>query len=154
MLSDATRGKIETLKQRYPQTRSALIPSLYLAQEEVGYVSHDVLRELACIFGLFPNEVYEVASFYTMFFKKPAGKYVIHVCTNISCLLCRGEEIMAHLQARLGIKPGDTTPDGRFTLLEVECLASCGTAPVVQINGDYCENVTTAKLDQILDSLP
>jgi NADH-quinone oxidoreductase subunit E len=154
MLSDVTRGKIEALMQRYPEARSALIPSLHLAQREAGYLSHDVMRELAGIFKLSPNEVYEVASFYTMLYKKPVGKYVIQVCTNISCLLCNCESIMAHLQQRLGIKPGETTPDGRFTLLEVECLASCGTAPVVQINEDYHEDLTVGKLDRILDSLP
>jgi NADH-quinone oxidoreductase subunit E len=78
---------------------------------------------------------------------------VVQVCTNISCLLCDSEEIMAHLQKRLGIRPGETTPDGRFTLMEVECLASCGTAPVVQINDDYHENLTPGKLDEILDHL-
>jgi len=108
---------------------------------------------LAKIFRLSPNEVYEVASFYTMLYKGPVGRYVIQVCTNISCLLCNCEEIMAHLQKRLGIKPGETTSDGKFTLLEVECLASCGTAPVVQINEDYHENLTVEKLDRILDSL-
>jgi NADH-quinone oxidoreductase subunit E len=154
MLSDTTRGKIGALMRRYPAARSALIPSLHLAQEEAGYLSHDVMRELAGIFELSPNEVYEVASFYTMLYKKPVGKYVIQVCTNISCLLCNCESIMAHLQQRLGIKPGETTPDKRFTLLEVECLASCGTAPVVQINEDYHEDLTIEKLDRILDSLP
>lgn len=153
MLSDALRGKIEALKQKYPQARSALIPALRLAQDEAGFVSHDVVKELAALFHLSPNEVYEVASFYTMFHKKPVGKYVIQVCTNISCLLCNCESLMAHLEKRLGIKPGETTPDGRFTLMEVECLASCGTAPVVQINDDYHENLTPEKLDQVLDSL-
>ena len=124
-----------------------------MAQAEVGYLSHDAVREVSQIFALSPNEVYEVASFYTMFFKKPVGKYVIQVCTNISCLLCNAEEIMGHLQTRLGIKPGETTPDKKFTLLEVECLASCGTAPAAQINDEYHENLTTEKLDEILDGL-
>ncbi len=153
MLSEATRRKINSLIQRYPQPRSALIPSLQLAQDEVGYLSHEAVREVAQIFRLAPNEVYEVASFYTMLYKKPVGRYVIQVCTNISCLLCNCEEIMQHLQRRLQIKPGETTSDGKFTLLEVECLASCGTAPVVQINEDYHESLTVDKLDRILDSL-
>ena len=153
MLSEDTRQKIEALIGRYPQGRSALIPSLQLAQAEAGYLSHETVREVAKIFRLSANEVYEVASFYTMLFKKPAGRYVIQVCTNISCLLCNCEEIMAHLQQRLGIKPGETTQDRKFTLMEAECLASCGTAPVVQINEDYHENLTVEKLDRILDSL-
>jgi NADH-quinone oxidoreductase subunit E len=137
----------------YPQQRSALIPSLFLAQDEVGYLAPEAIREVAEIFGLSPNEVYEVASFYTMFYKKPVGKYVVQVCTNISCLLGNSEEIMTHLKRRLGIKPGETTADNKFTLIEVECLASCGTAPVVQINEDYHENLTVEKLNQILDGL-
>ncbi len=153
MLSDAVRQKIEARAAQYPQRRSALIPSLHLAQEEAGYLSPDVIREVAQIFQLSPNEVYEVASFYTMLFKKPTGRYVIWVCTNISCLLCNADQILAHLVARLGIKPGETTPDRKFTLIEAECLASCGTAPVVQINEEYYENLTMERLDQILDSL-
>ncbi len=153
MLSEDTRQKIEALFASYPQRRSALIPSLQLAQAEAGYVSPEVVAELAAIFQLSPNEVYEVASFYTMLYKQPAGRYVVQVCTNISCLLCNSESIMAHVQKRLGIRPGETTPDRRFTLLEVECLGSCGTAPVVQINDDYYEDLTPAKLDEILDKL-
>ncbi len=153
MLSDATRQKIDALIRRYPQRRSALIPSLHLAQEEFGYLSLDAIREVSTIFELPPNEVYEVASFYTMLYKKPVGKYVVQVCTNISCLLCDCESILSHLCSKLGIKPGETTPDKRFTLLEVECLASCGTAPVVQINEDYYENLTPEKVDGILASL-
>jgi NADH-quinone oxidoreductase E subunit len=153
MLSEATRQKINTLIGKYPVRRSALIPSLQAAQDEVGYVSPEAMREIAQIFELSPNEVYEVSSFYTMLHKAPVGRYVIQVCTNISCLLCNSEAIMAHLQKRLGIKPGETTLDKKFTLVEVECLASCGTAPVAQINDEYHENLTTEKLDRILDSL-
>ncbi|MBP1596069.1 MAG: nuoE [Acidobacteria bacterium] len=153
MLSEATRNRIEVLRQRYPEARSALIPSLQITQEENGYVTPEAVQEIARIFGLSPNEVYEVASFYTMLYKKPVGKYVIQICTNISCLLCDCEKLLAHLQVRLGIKPGETTPDRKFTLVEVECLASCGTAPVVQINEDYHEDLTIEKLDLILDSL-
>jgi len=153
MLSEAARTRIEALIRSYPHGRSALIPALHLAQVETGYISHEVVRQIAEIFKLAPNEVYEVASFYTMFYKKPVGKYVLQVCTNISCLLCNCEEIVAHLERRLGIKPGETTADGRITLLEVECLASCGTAPVIQINETYHENLTVEKLDRILDAL-
>ncbi len=153
MLSEATLQRIDALIQKYPYRRSALIPSLQIAQEEVGYLSPDSVREVARIFELPPNEVYEVASFYTMLYKKPVGKYVVQVCTNISCLLCGCEQIMSHLEERLGIRPGETTLDKRFTLLEVECLASCGTAPVAQINEDYHENLTPRRLDEILDTL-
>jgi NADH-quinone oxidoreductase subunit E len=152
-LSDAVTQQIQTLIGKYPQKRSALIPSLHLVQKEAGYISHETICELARIFDLSPNEVNEVVSFYTMFHKKPVGKYVIQVCTNISCLLCNAEEIVAHLTGRLGIKMGETTADNKFTLMEVECLGSCGTSPVIQINDDYYEELTPQKVDQILDSL-
>jgi NADH-quinone oxidoreductase E subunit len=153
MLSDATLQKIQALISKYPKKRSALIPSLQLAQDEVGYLSLDAIREVSQIFELPPNEVYEVASFYTMLYKKPVGRYVIQVCTNISCLLRDSDGIMSHLQAKLGIQPGETTEDKKFTLMEVECLAACGAAPAAQINQDYYENLTQDKLDGILDSL-
>ena len=153
MLSETACQQIQALIAKYPRKRSALIPSLQLAQKEAGYISQDTVCEIAGMFGLAPNEVYEVVSFYTMLYKQPVGKYVIQVCTNISCLLCDAEEILAHLVQRLGIKPGETTPDRKYTLLEVECLGSCGTSPVVQINEDYYEDLTPEKLNRILDSL-
>ena len=153
MLSESAHQQIQALIGKYPQKRSALIPSLHLVQKEAGHLSHDTVCEIAGIFGLSPNEVYEVVSFYTMLHRQPVGKYVIQVCTNISCLLCNAEEILAHLVQRLGIKPGETTPDEKYTLVEAECLGSCGTSPVVQINEDYYEDLTPEKLNRILDSL-
>ena len=153
MLSESACQKIQELIGQYPKKRSALIPSLHLVQKELGYVSQDAMREIARIFGISPSEVHEVASFYTMFHRKPVGKYVLQVCTNISCQLCNAEGILSHLTKRLGIKPGETTPDNKFTLIEVECLGSCGTSPVAQINDDYYEELTPEKLDKILDSL-
>ena len=153
MLSQAANQQIQALINKYPRKRSALIPSLQLAQKEAGYLSNDTICEIARIFELTPNEVYEVATFYTMFYKKPVGKYVIQVCTNISCLLCNAEDIVSHLTGKLGIRFGETTPDGKYTLLETECLGSCGTSPVIQINETYYEELTPEKVDQILDSL-
>jgi NADH-quinone oxidoreductase E subunit len=153
MLSESACRQIQDLISKYPEKRSALIPSLHIAQKELGYISQDTMREVAQIFGLSPNEVHEVTSFYTMFHRKPVGKYIIQVCTNISCQICNAESIMDHLTKKLGIKPGETTPDNKFTLLEVECLASCGTSPVVQINEDYYEDLTPEKLSMILDGL-
>jgi NADH-quinone oxidoreductase subunit E len=153
MLSESVCRQIQILMGKYPQKRSALIPSLQIAQKEAGYLSPEILLEIAKIFELSPNEVSEVTSFYTMLYKKPVGKYVIQVCTNISCMLCNAEEILAHLTRRLGIKPGETSPDQRYTLMEVECLGSCGTSPVVQINEKYYEDLTLEKIDAILDSL-
>lgn len=153
MLSAETRGKIDQLIRKYPRPRSALIPALKLAQAEAGYLSGAAVEELSGIFDLPPNEILAVASFYTMLFQKPVGKHVIWVCTNISCLLCDSDAILKHLLERLGIRPGETTPDGRFTLFEAECLASCGTAPAVQIDEDYHEDLTPEKIDRILDGL-
>jgi NADH-quinone oxidoreductase subunit E len=153
MLSETSCRQIQSLMDKYPQKRSALIPALQLAQKEAGYISPELVCEVARLFDLSPNEVNEVASFYTMFYKKPVGKYVIQVCTNISCLLCNAEQIMEHLTQRLGIRPGETTADRKFTLVEVECLGSCGTSPVIQINDDYYEELTLEKVDRILESL-
>lgn len=153
MLSQSACQRIQALIEKYPEKRSALIPALQLAQTEAGYLSQETISEIARMFGLAPNEVQEVSSFYTMLYKKPVGKYVVQVCTNISCLLCNAEQIMEHLTRRLGIRPGETTPDEKFTLVEVECLGSCGTSPVIQINDQYHEELTTEKLDIILDSL-
>ena len=153
MLSESACRQIQDLISKYPEKRSALIPSLHIVQKELGYISQDTMREVAQIFGLSSNEVHEVTSFYTMFHRKPVGKYIIQVCTNISCQICNAESIMDHLTKKLGIKPGETTPDNKFTLLEVECLASCGTSPVVQINEDYYEDLTPEKLSMILDGL-
>jgi NADH-quinone oxidoreductase subunit E len=153
MLSETACQKIQALINKYPRKRSALIPSLWLVQKEAGYLSTDMVCEIARIFDLAPNEVHEVISFYTMFHKKPVGRYLIQVCTNISCLICNAEELVAHLTRKLGIKLGETTADGKYTLMEVECLGSCGTSPVIQINEDYYENLTPEKLDRILDGL-
>ncbi len=153
MFSDPTRREIEALIAQYPERRSALIPALQLVQKEIGHLPPDAIAAVAEIFELAPNQVRTVASFYAMLSERPVGKYVIQVCTNISCMLSKSGELMDHLVKRLRIKPGETTPDHRFTLLEVECLASCGTAPVVQINTDYYENLTPRRLDEILDKL-
>ncbi|MGD0100059.1 MAG: NADH-quinone oxidoreductase subunit NuoE [Acidobacteriota bacterium] len=153
MLSQTACRQIQILMDKYPRKRSALIPALQLAQKEAGDLSLGIMLEIAGMFSLTPNEVNEVASFYTMLHKQPVGKYVIQVCTNISCLLCNAELIMDHLVRRLGIRPGQTSPDMKYTLVEVECLGSCGTSPVVQINDDYYEDLTVEKLDKILDSL-
>ncbi|GAB4401672.1 MAG: NADH-quinone oxidoreductase subunit NuoE [Anaerolineales bacterium] len=153
MLSDKAKSEIQQLKARYPHPNSALLPALALAQKEHGWLSPEVLEEVAEVMGLSPAQVGSVASFYTMFNRRPVGKYLVQVCTNVACSLLGAEHIVEHLKRQLGINVGETTPDGLFTLLEVECLGSCGTAPVMQVNDTYYENLTAEKIDQILAEL-
>ncbi len=153
MLSDKARAEIQQLKARYPHPNSALLPALALAQEETGWLSPEALEEVAEAMGLSPAQVGSVASFYTMFNRRPVGRYLVQVCTNISCSLLGAEHIVEHLKRRLGIEVGQTTSDGLFTLVEVECLGSCGTAPMMQVNDVYYENLTEERVDQILEEL-
>ena len=152
-LSEKAIKELEKVKEEYPDSRSASIPALHLAQKEFGYISEEVCLLLAEYLDISPGEVLNVASFYTMFNKKPVGKYLIQVCSTISCALNGSQEILEHIKKRLDIDVGETTRDGKFTLVKVECLGSCGTAPVIQINDDYHENLTIEKVDGILDKL-
>jgi NADH-quinone oxidoreductase subunit E len=148
--------RVHRLIHRYPEGRqkSALLPVLHIAQEELGgYLSVDVMDYVASLLGIQPIEVYEVATFYSMFYLDRMGKYVIEVCRTGPCAISGGEQISAHLQDVLGIKPGETTPDGIFSLKEVECLGSCGTGPVMQVNSEYYENLTPGKVDKLLDEI-
>jgi NADH-quinone oxidoreductase E subunit len=154
VLSEESKSRIQKLREEYPDPRSALLPALYLAQEDYGgWLPNQAYDELSAQLDLPPTYVAATASFYTMFSRKPVGRYVIQVCTNISCSLLGAEHLLHHLSRRLGIKPGETTDDGRFTLLEVECLGSCGTAPMMQLGDGYFENLTEAKIEEILGSL-
>lgn len=152
-VSKTTMEKIKRLMERYPDRRSALLQVLHAVQDEKGWLDMEAIKFIAKLFKLPPAEVYSVASFYTMFNLKPVGKYLIQVCTNISCLINGAEDIVKHIEEKLGIKVGETTSDGKFTLITVECLGSCGRAPAMMINKDYYENLTIEKVDEILDSL-
>ena len=129
------------------------MPALFVVQREYGYVTEEGMREVANILGLMPVQVFEVATFYTMYNKKPVGKYHIQVCTNISCSLLGADHIVDFLSMRLGVKVKETTPDKMFTLSAVECLGSCGTAPMMQINDRYYEDLTKEKIEEILKGL-
>ncbi len=153
MLSDVTKKKISELKGKFPEKRSAILPSMHLVLDEVGYYNRDILKQIAELLGLSEMEVSETVSFYTYFPKEGVGKYHIQVCTNLSCMLLGAEGLLQHLQDKLNIKTGETTKDGLFTLIAVECLGSCGTAPVMQINQTYYENLTKAKVDEIINDL-
>lgn len=153
MFSKSVEKEFQELLQKYPSKRSALLPALYIVQRELGYVSDEGIKYVANLIGLTPAQVTEVATFYTMIFLKPVGKNVIWVCHNLSCSLCGAEEVIRHLEQKLNIKAGETTPDKKFTLLRQECLASCDTAPVMQINDEYEENLTIERVNQIMDRL-
>lgn len=151
--SDETMALVQRIIQRYPEgkQKSALLPLLHLAQMEFdGWLDVPVMDYVAGILRIKPIEVYEVASFYSMFNLKPVGKCLIEVCRTGPCWLLGAEDIVRHIEKKLNIKEGETTPDGMFTLKTVECLASCGTAPMMQIGEHYHENLTCDKVDQIL----
>lgn len=135
----------------YPTRRSVLVPTLLYAQDEVGYLSDEVVREIAGRLDLTELDVRNVISYYSMLTTKPRGKYNVQVCTNIACMLCGGEELFAHCRKRLGIGHKQTTPDGLFTLEEVECIGACSWAPAMQVNYEFHENLTIEKLNEVLD---
>lgn len=138
---------------RYPRAKSALIPLLHLAQEQDGFVADDAMEHIADLIGVTPAEVLGTCSFYEMFKREPVGEYLVNVCTNIACMLLGGEELLHHLEDRLGITSGSTTPDGRFTIEDVECIAACTEAPCLQVNYRYFYKVTPEDADALVDDL-
>ena len=149
----ANVGVAEEIISRYPRPKSALIPLLHLAQEQDGYVADDAMAHIAELIGVTPAEVLGTCSFYEMFKREPVGEYVVNVCTNIACMLLGGEELLHHLEHKLGIKSGSTTSDGKFTIEDVECIAACTEAPCLQVNYRYFHKVTTADADALIDDL-
>jgi NADH-quinone oxidoreductase subunit E len=138
---------------RYPRPKSALIPLLHLAQEQDGWVADDAMEHIGELIGVTPAEVLGTCSFYEMFKREPVGKFVVNVCTNISCQLLGGEELLEHAEERLGIKSGSTTQDGLFTVEDVECIAACTEAPCLQVNYRYFNRVSNDDFDQLIDDL-
>ncbi len=157
LISEAARNKIEHWLAKYPQEqrRSAVLPALSIVQEEHdGWLSTELMDAVAEYLGMPAIAVYEVATFYSMYDLEPVGRHKIAVCNNISCMLCGGDEIIAHIENKLGIKIGETSADGKFTLKrEEECLAACAGAPMMAVDGHYYENLTPEKVDAILDGL-
>ena len=145
--------KIETLKKRYPNSKALSLPCLWMAQYQEGYISLEAVEEIGRLTDWPPMEIYRTATFYTMFHLEPVATYHIQLCKTLSCALCGKAEVLERLQHRLGIGPGESSGDGKFALTQVECLGSCGTAPVMQINDRYYENLTPEKVDTILDGL-
>ena len=151
IFSPQTAARFDHLVTLYPVKRSALVPMLLYAQDEIGYVSDAVVAELAQRLDLLELDVRNVLSYYSMLRTKPAGKYNLQVCTNISCMLRGGYEILDHCKHKLGIGHKEVTPDGTFSLEEVECIGACCWAPAMQVNYDFHDNLTAAKVDEIIE---
>ena len=149
--SDQFEARFAEMLTHYPTKRSVLVPSLLYAQDEVGCLNDEVISEFATRLDLTELEVRDVISYYSMFTLKPRGKYNVQVCTNISCLLRGGEELLEHCEKKLGIPNKGTTPDGLFSLEDVECIGACSWAPAVQVNYDFHENLTAEKMDKVLE---
>jgi NADH-quinone oxidoreductase subunit E len=149
--SDEFETRFSEMLTHYPTKRSALVPTLLYAQDEVGALTDEVIAELAQRLGLTELDVRNVISYYSMLTTKPRGKYNVQVCTNIACMLRGGEELLGHCKKKLGIEHKGTTQDGLFSLEEVECIGACSWAPAIQVNYDFHENLTTEKLDKVLD---
>src|SRR6266704_1798383 len=151
MISEQAKERMRGLAARYPVARSAVMPALYIAQQEEGYITQEALQAVAETIGLTVDDVESVATFYTMYYQQPPGKKVIKICTSISCYLRGCDALVTHLEHRLGIKRGETSADGNYTLMTAECLASCVTAPVLQVNDEFVENVTPSMADALID---
>lgn len=153
ILSEESVKAIREKLKLYPQKKSAILPALTIAYRQIGHLDETIYREIADVTKLPYVEIAEAATFYTMFPKKPRGRYLIQVCHNISCALRGSDSMMSYLEEKLGVKKGETTADNLFTLASMECLGSCATAPMMQINYDYYENLTPEKVDEILADL-
>ena len=148
----ANMEKVENILSQYPDKRSATLPLLHLAQSEKGYISGTVINMVAGLVDYHPAVVMDCVSFYTMLYTKPQGRNIVQVCQTLSCSLNGADALVDHVKDKYGIKPGETTKDNRFTLMKVECLGSCGTAPVVQINKEYHESLSRKSFDELLES--
>jgi len=153
ILSGQSITRIKEAQALYPRPKSVILPAITIAYRQVGHLSDEIYEEIAQITGLHTVEIAEAATFYTMFPKQPTGKYLIQVCHNLSCSLMGADNLIVYLEEKLGIKKGETTSDNVFTLVSVECLGSCATAPMMQINHDYYENLTREKVDRILEEV-
>ena len=155
-MSRLSRSNLELAAEiiaRYPVPKSALIPLLHLAQEQDGWLAPDAMEHIAELVGITPAEVLGTASFYEMFKREPVGRYVVNVCTDISCALVGGDELLEHAEETLGIRAGTTTVDGQFTLNEVQCIAACTEAPCLQANYRYAHRVSHEDFDRLVDDL-
>lgn len=153
MLSPENLKRIEELKKSYPTVQALVLPALWIAQQQYGWISKDAMEEVSKLLNLPYSHILGVVTFYTMYHSKPVGKNHFEVCTNISCMLRGSTKIVRHLESRLGIKMGETSPDKKWTLSEVECMGACGGAPMLAVGEEYHENCTTESVDRLLESL-
>lgn len=151
MFSEDTESKFKHLASIYPRKRSALIPILLIAQKEHGYVKSETIEYVAKFLDLSASEVDSIMSFYTLLHRNPVGRYHIMICTNLACMLRGSDEIETCVQRKLGVRLGEITADGLFSAIEFECLGSCTTAPVMQVNGEFYENLDVKKVEEIID---
>ena len=150
MLTEKTRTAILELQKKYPVARSALIPALHLAQSEKGYLPRETQNEVAELFGIDPNEVNSVVTFYDMFFEEPVGRHVLHVCKNVSCMLRGSDQLISSLCQKLKTEPHEVSPDGEFTIIPSECLGACDLAPMLIADDKVIGPVDLNQIDQLL----
>ncbi len=151
--SEQTKKAIAEIVARYPKKEAALLPVLHAAQREFGYISRATEKSVAGLLEISPAKVHEVVTFYTMYNRQPVGKYHVQICSNLSCSLMGAGSLIDHLSEKLGIQPGETTPDQKFTFSLVQCLGACEQAPCMMVNFEYFGNLDTPKIDEILDNL-
>jgi NADH-quinone oxidoreductase subunit E len=152
VLSDDSLQRIRAIEAKYPDRGSAVLPALHIAQNQLGWISREAMEDVAQVLNVDVDKVEEVASFYTMFYTEPVGTYVLEVCKTLPCSILGADEIIEYIADRLGIQPGETSPDGMFTLMRVECLAACHRAPVMQVNHRYYQNLTPEKVDALIEA--
>jgi NADH-quinone oxidoreductase subunit E len=153
MLTEENQKKTEEIRKRYPASQAALLPILWIAQEQEGWISEEMMRYVGKLLDLPYGHVLGVVTFYSMYNSKKLGKYHIEVCTNISCMLRGSDKILETIEHRCGAKPGETSADGKWTVSEVECMGACGGAPMLSIGEEYYENLTPKKTEELLSSL-
>jgi len=151
MFNETVLKEIEDIKAKYPDRRSALLPSLYIAQREFGWLSHEAMSCVAGALSLPEADVRGTASFYAMFRQKPVGRNLIQLCTNVSCMILGSEKLLDLLSSKYGVEPDGTSEDGRFSLVIMECIGACGTAPAMLVNTDFYDNLTEKRIEEILE---
>ncbi len=152
MFTKAAIQEIEEIRTKYPNARAALLPAIYVAQREFGWLSPEAYEAVAEVLGVPRATVRGVGTFYAMYRQKPIGRHLIQLCTNVSCMILGAERLVDFLKTRYGVEPGGTSPDGRFSLVIMECIGACGTAPAMLVNDDFHENLTEQSLERILET--